>query len=170
MDLGRKEAADSLEVQALEITLQRKYEREYLCHYFPIIAEKTTVNWLAIHRVMVKMVEKGDCASLEWLLGRYDVNLQVQDHITQQTLVHIAARYGHLEMVKMLSKRGVPLDAMDKNGITALLEAVMEKHQDVVRFLLDHGVEIQEGTCDIAISSGWDIEGLCTILARGKQG
>lgn len=55
--------------------------------------------------------------------------------------LHIASRGGHSEVVRVLCAAGAPVDAMDTNGCTALVSALLTRgdHVEVVRALLDAG-------------------------------
>ena len=52
-----------------------------------------------------------------------------------------AARAGELDKIKNLLEAGVPIDATDKYGATALIMASGSPHLEVVEFLLDKGAD-----------------------------
>ncbi len=53
-----------------------------------------------------------------------------------------AARTGCLDVVKLLLKEGALVDMTDKHfNWTPLLRAAVQRHADVVRYLLDHGAD-----------------------------
>ncbi|KAG6813370.1 hypothetical protein H0H92_011636 [Tricholoma furcatifolium] len=58
-----------------------------------------------------------------------------------QTLLHLAAFLGFSSLISFLVKRGIDIDARDRNGYTALHFAVLSKSQDSVRVLLDAGAD-----------------------------
>ncbi|MBU1568478.1 MAG: ankyrin repeat domain-containing protein [Proteobacteria bacterium] len=53
-----------------------------------------------------------------------------------------AAFSGNLPEVKRLFEKGANVNAKRENGITALIGASIEGHQEVVEFLLSKGVEV----------------------------
>ena len=53
-------------------------------------------------------------------------------------LLHAAAAYGHLEMVRELLKRGASVDLLTSLGITALMSAAYFGHLSSVLLLLQH--------------------------------
>ncbi len=57
-----------------------------------------------------------------------------------------AAERGELDKVKRLLDQGVPIDATDPNGWTALMKATYEGHAHIVQELIARGagVDIQE--------------------------
>ena len=56
--------------------------------------------------------------------------------------MHLAARAGHLEIVKYLVKEGeANVEAKDKQGFTPLRCAKMTGYKDIVQFLKSKGAE-----------------------------
>ncbi|GMF35822.1 unnamed protein product [Phytophthora fragariaefolia] len=64
------------------------------------------------------------------------VDWSATDH-DDQTALHYAAFYGHLEVVQFMVENGVPLDAPDKFGRLAHCSAAINGHLDVVAYLLE---------------------------------
>jgi hypothetical protein len=58
------------------------------------------------------------------------------------TLLHCAARSGHLEVCEKLIQQGAEIDARSKATNTPLHFAVWHGHTAIVKFLLDRGAEI----------------------------
>ena len=68
------------------------------------------------------------------------------------TLLHHAAFGGHLEIVRWLVEEiGLPLDAAEKDGITPLLWALNQGHEEVAAYLVARGARM-----DIVTKDGWD--------------
>lgn len=65
------------------------------------------------------------------------------------TALIVAARYGHLSMVKHLLGRGADLDGVTRWGKDALMCASEEGHRKVVSALLEHGAN-PSWTCDVS--------------------
>ena len=61
---------------------------------------------------------------------------------TTTTLLHTAAAYGHLEMVRELLKRGASVDLPKSLGITALMNAVYYGHLSILLVLLQHSANL----------------------------
>ncbi|XP_041370015.1 E3 ubiquitin-protein ligase MIB2-like isoform X2 [Gigantopelta aegis] len=59
------------------------------------------------------------------------------------TCLHIAAKYGKLEIVKFLVEKWFDVNAKDLSGNTALLKALTKKHVDVSRFLIETGTDLE---------------------------
>ncbi|UPK92277.1 hypothetical protein LCI18_003212 [Fusarium solani-melongenae] len=52
------------------------------------------------------------------------------------TLLHLAAKYGHIDTVKLLVAKGVPANWIDYHDQTPLDLAIEEGHEEIVQFLL----------------------------------
>ena len=57
------------------------------------------------------------------------------------TALHIASLGGKLEVVKLLTENGSPINAQSQLGFTPLYMASQENKEDIVRFLLEHGAD-----------------------------
>jgi RNA polymerase sigma factor (sigma-70 family) len=60
------------------------------------------------------------------------------------TPLHLAAHYGHLDVVRMLLDHGADIEAVSQNAIanTPLSAAAWGDHRDIVAALLDHGAQV----------------------------
>ncbi|HYD18641.1 MAG TPA: ankyrin repeat domain-containing protein [Patescibacteria group bacterium] len=61
-----------------------------------------------------------------------------------------ASKKGELEKVRGLLAAGVPVDAADENGWTALSWAVKNRHADIARALIDAGADAEHES-----KNGW---------------
>ena len=61
--------------------------------------------------------------------------------------LHVAAGYGHPEMVMLLVNKGADVNATNDGGSTPLLLAAENKHADVAKMLLDKGADVDESEC-----------------------
>jgi ankyrin repeat protein len=59
-----------------------------------------------------------------------------------ESMLHVAAKNGHLSMVKLLLERGGNIDIQDESGNTALHYATSAGRKDVVKYLLEHGADV----------------------------
>ncbi|EGZ27961.1 hypothetical protein PHYSODRAFT_470587 [Phytophthora sojae] len=96
----------------------------------------------------------GQLDVVQWMGAHCSVDWSATDH-DDQTALHYAAFYGHLEVVQLLVEHGVPLDAPDKFGRLAHCSAAINGHLDVVAYLLEecprpidiNAVDEYGGTC-----------------------
>jgi hypothetical protein len=69
----------------------------------------------------------------------------------------VAARYGQLEIVRLLVERGAYLEHQDKYGRTPLMYAVYGGHLETVRLLVDQGANLnhqgKDGTTPLHIAA-----------------
>lgn len=75
------------------------------------------------------------------LLANPKAKINIPDTYQEQP-IHIAARYGDLESLEALYKRGALLNATTEQGTTPLLIAMELGHLDIVKFLIEHGVKV----------------------------
>ena len=62
----------------------------------------------------------------------------VDGRASAATLLHTAAAYGHLAMVRELLKRGASVDLPNSVGGTALMHAALNGHLSILLVLLQH--------------------------------
>ena len=70
------------------------------------------------------------------LLHRYDVNINIQAQPEIDTAIIAAVQSGNLELVMDLTKRGADIDAVGKNGNTALIHTSRLGLDKICKFLL----------------------------------
>jgi ankyrin repeat protein len=58
------------------------------------------------------------------------------------TFLMVAARWGHVDMVRFLLDRGADIEGTDDLGATALMRAADAGHAEIVRMLLDRGANV----------------------------
>ena len=54
----------------------------------------------------------------------------------------MAVRGGHVSLVARLLDRGIPIDAVDENGLTALHLAAVHRYEQMVTLLIDRGASV----------------------------
>lgn len=69
-------------------------------------------------------------------------NKTLDDDWYEKYQLHFAAEDGDIERVKHLVESGEPIDRFDELGFTPLHYAVKKESFDIVRYLLDRGVDI----------------------------
>ncbi|XP_027146038.1 CARD- and ANK-domain containing inflammasome adapter protein [Larimichthys crocea] len=81
----------------------------------------------------------GEVILLEELLENTDINTV---NSSNETLLHVAAQYGHLSIIELLIRKGARLDLQDNKGHTALHRAASRGHTEIVRALVQAGAPI----------------------------
>ena len=66
------------------------------------------------------------------------------------TALLLAAKYGHLEIVKVLLAKDAKINVQDKEGLTALLLATQEGHLEIMKALLAKDAKV-----DLEDKDGW---------------
>lgn len=97
----------------------------------PVIPEK--LLYLAI--------EEGHLNIVQLLLPMVDVNVKIQ---SDNSLIHIAARYGKDDIVRLLIENGADVNILDGYNRTPLISALMSarsKHKKTIRLLLNSGAD-----------------------------
>ncbi len=74
-----------------------------------------------------------------------------------QTLLHVAAHFGHLDIVKILIQMNCDIDAKDSSNRTPLTETIRDKHSNVAEYLIDRGADVNIITKDKYTALYWAI-------------
>ena len=69
-----------------------------------------------------------------------------QTNRERQSGMHLAARWGHEAVVRLLVEQGADVEARDKDGGTALHRAADNGHEAVVRLLVKQGANVEAKT------------------------
>lgn len=98
-------------------------------------------------KLLAKLTQEGDLTSLENSLKSLDcVSAQavINKHCGRSgdTLLHYAARHGHLDIVKYLHKLGQNVEVYNNDYKRPLHEAASMEHLDCVKYLLQEGAEV----------------------------
>ncbi|KAH9283957.1 Myotrophin [Echinococcus granulosus] len=80
--------------------------------------------------------------------------------------IHIAADFGHLQILELLVKEGADVNVKDNFGITPLLAAVYEEHADCVEFLLKNKAEIIDSPSGLKMCECTDSEDIKRLLQQ----
>ena len=105
---------------------------------------------------------RGDVTELAGLLDRYPEKRDARDRPYGQTLLHLAAKGGHLPAVELLLARGLDVNARDSGDNSYPMHwAAAAGHLDVVRRLADAGGDVVGAGDDhqlevIGWASCWD--------------
>ncbi len=68
-----------------------------------------------------------------------------QENAGGQSLLHLAAHGGDVEIIGTLLRHGFELNRADRSGRTPLHYATMKTHRDATRLLLEHGAALDRG-------------------------
>jgi ankyrin repeat protein len=75
----------------------------------------------------------------------------------RNSLLQLAAEYGHLNTVKYLVGHGANVNAKDKNGKTPLIRAAYRGRLDVVKYLVEHGADVDIHAVRVARSESENV-------------
>jgi len=84
--------------------------------------------------------QNGDLDKLKQGCSQPDFDINSTDANGRQ-LIHCAADYGQKEILEFLLSKKANINALDKHGITPLLNAVFEGHKSCVELLLEKGAD-----------------------------
>lgn len=94
-------------------------------------------------RIAIELaVGYNDIKSVEFMLDTKKININHRTHDLQQSLLHIAAQQGHVDMTKLLYARGVDITARDFEGSMPIDNAARYGHIKIVDFYLEKGISV----------------------------
>lgn len=96
-------------------------------------------------KMLVKLTQDGQLESLEESISDSEaVQVVISKHFGRSgdTLLHYAARHGHLDIVKYLHKLGLHVEVYNNDYKRPLHEAASMGHLDCVRYLLQEGANV----------------------------
>jgi ankyrin repeat protein len=85
-------------------------------------------------------VKGGQTDAVKSLLSGKDVDVNITDTEGNTPLIE-AARFGHDDIARTLIAHGADLQAKNKDGDSALMLAVKNEHQDMVKVLTEAGAK-----------------------------
>ncbi|XP_037950810.1 protein fem-1 homolog B isoform X2 [Teleopsis dalmanni] len=98
---------------------------------------------------LVMAAMSGNIIFVKTLLGQYDIDLEKECNVIFDGLVvygatalWVAAGMGHMQIVKLLVKRGADVNHNTKAQSSPLRAACYEGRLDIVRYLIQHGAEV----------------------------
>ena len=89
--------------------------------------------------------EVGDLARVMLLVGQGEDINQIGG-VWRDTVLGVAARRNHFEVVQYLVEQGAEMDNADSNGWVPLINAAWKGHLDVARYLLERGADRDRST------------------------
>ena len=109
---------------------------------------------------LFKAIELGNESLAKEILKAHPYYLEVSNR-DRMTPMKLAAKYGHLPIVKMLVKRGAEVYANPMNNYPAVMDAAWSKHQQIVDYFLYEIPDKADGTnglgvmINLAARQGW---------------
>jgi len=89
---------------------------------------------------LLEAVKNGDWAAARLLIEK-GANVDTKDE-WQQTPMHFASRWGHLDTARVLVEKGADVNARDDVQATPLCLAAGKGHVDTARFLIENGANV----------------------------
>ncbi len=109
-------------------------------------ALKAHIDSLALDAQLFEAAHDGSSEKLFALLGKHPEKLQARTKPHEQSLLHVAAAAGHLDIVDELLRRGIDVNARDDvfkgDNTYAMHWAAAAGHVEVVRRLADAGGDV----------------------------
>lgn len=102
-----------------------------------VITKQKTKN---LNERLIQAVNQGDATEVEILIGA-GAYIPLNS-FSDGSLLHVAAKYGHVEVIKVLVAKGHPLEVKDRIEETPLHVAAANGQKDAVLILLDMGSKI----------------------------
>ena len=100
-------------------------------------AQEPMSDWEAAHAA----AESGDLSKLRFLILDRGLHVDAEDNYAM-TLLQVASRHGHLEIVKFLIDNGAAVNAVEIDSRSALHFATIRGHLSIVRFLLENKADV----------------------------
>lgn len=124
---------------------------------------------------LFQAIEEGDQEDVIRLLDADPTLLEREDRLGDRPLA-LAAKDGHLGIVRMLIQRGAEVTSIGRLGMTALHHAAERGHEEIVAFLLSQGAQGNsrgnDGRTPLLCASQWGHVGVVKVLLQhmGGQG
>lgn len=115
----------------------------------PKLPDDKDLEYFVVNKLLHNAIDAGDASKVKKLLAtkffskerRHKVNVEVIDHAQTTPLMH-AVQTGNLNMVNILVKGGVDVNAQNTGGATALILASQFGQNDIAKFLIENGAII----------------------------
>ena len=85
--------------------------------------------------------ESGDLSKVRFFILERGLHVDAEDNYAL-TLLQVASRHGHLEIVKFLIDNGAAVNAVEIDNRAALHFAIIRGHASIVRYLLENGADV----------------------------
>jgi len=99
------------------------------------------------HEPAFDLAMRGEAEELEALLQTGELNLDVRGS-GDETLLHVAVRFGHVTIAEMLLRRGLSANVPDRFGDTPLHLAARRGSVELIRLLVDRGADVSARAID----------------------
>ncbi len=100
-------------------------------------------NWAAKNNTLLGVAGAGDSDMVNVLL-KVGADVNCAHFIHSYTPLIFAVRHSHIDVVKLLVKENIDIDAVDWVSKTALIYAAENGNSEIVQILVEHGANIPE--------------------------
>ncbi|KAH9518692.1 hypothetical protein Btru_005995 [Bulinus truncatus] len=110
----------------------------FLYQVFPT----NSVNW---HRIFIKEIKRNELESVSKIISFFSKNssfINNKDSKTGRTALHVAAAYGHSELVQLLLENGADINAKDNLQCSPIFSAIDGSHKQVAHLLIEWGCDV----------------------------
>lgn len=114
--------------------IDQTYERELTQIFYTIFSHGITLD---------RLIASGNNQALKMALTKCSFNLNVPNSRGETPLI-IAARYHHLEAMKILIKHGADINGPNMQGNTPLIIACLTGNREIVNFLIQSHANINQ--------------------------
>ncbi|WP_133128698.1 ankyrin repeat domain-containing protein [Legionella nagasakiensis] len=153
-----------------------EYGQAEVCQY--LLHQGANIDPKA-HNRLIKLFHEaaanGNLDTVKCLLEQDGIDLINQATKSGSTALHLAATYGHRNIVEFLVNQGIDINQMGHNGFTALHCAVTHGHRELVEYVVaQDGVDINRpdakgrSALHFAVRAG-DLELVQYLLAHGAD-
>src|SRR5262245_20146250 len=116
----------------------------------PFLIVVLVSSWGCMMSPLPRAADSGDSKQLNDLL-RQGAPVDQRGGSMDETALIIAARHGHLDMVRTLVDAGADINARTKYNDTALTGATAFCHPDVALFLIERGADVNAKNSESAM-------------------
>lgn len=103
---------------------------------------------ISITKSLFESAENGDEEKIKDILDKGIININTK--LGSETILHVAAFNGHVNLVDFLCKNGVQINKRDHDNLSPICISVLNNHPEVVKVLLNHGAD-PEGSFRISL-------------------
>ncbi|KAH9518688.1 hypothetical protein Btru_005988 [Bulinus truncatus] len=109
----------------------------FLYQVFPT----NSVNW---HRIFIKEIKRNELESVSKIISfsKNSSFINKKDSKTGRTALHVAAAYGHSELVQLLLENGADINAKDNLQCSPIFSAIDGSQKQVAHLLIEWGCDV----------------------------
>ena len=123
---------------------------------------------------LIKYAEEGNMLNVTSLINHQNVDVNAKHPETGITAVMAAARMGRVSTVKSLVKKSAKIEAVDNEGRTALMHAILGNQPAMVKDLLDTfhadaSVKDTSGETPMSMAENLGLDAIIELIAAYKE-